>query len=170
MKLWTIHDMRMLRCLDLKLEYRPSLVYSKDFKYVYKWLQNKLGYKNPPVWFWTTRPNVPYVGGYGFEGDVRYLITAEIPEDRIRFIDLAMWSFVLNGHYLAKNEEEWEALENNTPTKEEIELSWDRIFDEKFERDLTWLGEAIPQAVTERLFLSDVLTLEEFKIKSEENG
>ncbi len=160
----------MIRCLESKLEYKPSIVHVwTEFKPAYRWLQKKLGFRNPPVWFWTQRPDVPFAEGYGPVGDTMYLVTAKIPSTRIVYIDYAMWGFIISGQYLALTEKEWDEKEKHPPSPDEIVGSWDRIFQSKLRRDTKWLGRKRLQALTERLLPQDLVNVEQFKIQRKED-
>ena len=95
-----------------------------------------------PIWAWHTRnflhkkPDLR-MSGYGAKGEECVCIEIEIPDNEVLLTDFDAWHFVLNKWYLNtdcwndetyEEDEKWLKTLSDEQRKEEIEKSWQGIY------------------------------------------
>lgn len=89
------------------------------------------------------------------------LLTVEVPISRTVTSDFMAWHCVLNNCYLPVDEAEAEWREDNPPTQEEIEASWERVFYAEILSD--YITDRDPlQVCIDRVYLPEVLDVRPF--------
>lgn len=92
------------------------------YKPAYSWMKTQMHKRLPnysgdfPIWAWFNAPDSDY---HMEENDM--IIEFEVPEDRILISNFGAWHSVLNNQPMYFEDREY--------SKEEIEKSWDLIFD-----------------------------------------
>jgi len=142
MELWTIQTEEAYQILlnTGTLRNNPDKIY-EDFIQPYKWIVKQMDkrIKNHPdnieypLWAWYQwndskhrKPDLRYHHIPKGEKGVR--IHFKIDDDLVLLSDYSTWHYILNGWYLPISEEDsnkYEDILNN----DEMELSWERIFD-----------------------------------------
>ena len=122
-----------------------------------------------PVWAWTVDPRTRgpiEINTYG-DAEGYVLLTLEVPDDRFVLSSLDGYHAILNGWYLSRTKAEDEAMhaDGRTPSAEDIEASWARIFDlhPTSDDEIAWRGaydEADIQACIDRVYLHEVISAE----------
>lgn len=152
MKVWSI---RTEAELDLLLRGKPlSADPSKidpDFARpdAYQWLAKQLAEQVAPpdgviypIWVWQcwngpnrVKPDLRARGHIG-KGQPAVRLTLDIPEHLLLLSDFDSWHCVLNDHYNAVNDEDYQAFaaylageSDQSAIEQEIEQSWQKIFD-----------------------------------------
>jgi hypothetical protein len=152
-----------------------------EFRRAYRWMMEQMGERIPaysrgyPVWAWYyPKPDLRYSGllPLGTRGvRIEFCVLA----DRVLLSDFEAWHSVLNGSYLALNEQEDKAFERLLPgplnsyddlpfdLQERIEKSWERVFDFESLRasDYASLSRYV-QAVIKEIRLEDVRQITPF--------
>lgn len=153
MILWTIQPVEIYKLIQQQGYYvcqpdKSECLKEFGFKDAYNWLVQKMKEKigeppndvEYPVWAWHTwnwknkKPDLRVPRGK--RGEELVCMEIEIPDKDVVLSDFDSWHYVLNNwhHNYAKNEEEWDQLEDwidSLPEEEkqkEIIKSWDNIF------------------------------------------
>lgn len=136
----------------------------------YDWLADRMdamigGRPSPralPLWVWQqwegairARPDLRSAGHLP-QGTKGVRIEIEIDEGAVVLSDFDLWHFVMNGHYIADNEEDSDAFDASVAKKwrysgywnadlpprhrRRIRASWEKIFDLDSVRDADWHG------------------------------
>ena len=140
MILWTIQSVKVLdRILEQK-EYRADWEQIDDlsdqFRNAYTWMALQMERRGislqgrPPVWAWKqwnaerampdlrARAHIP-------SGTKGVRIELDVPDDLVLLSDFETWHAVLNNHVLSYSEKE----HDQTHSREQIEKSWERVFE-----------------------------------------
>lgn len=144
MRLWTIQHQaayeKMLKTGSLRAD-EEHLFCGTDFRYAYDWIAGQMSKRigappekvNYPVWLWYQWEGVhkrPNMRGshryYSPKGTPIVLLTVDVPDNFVLLSDFDMWNTVLNNEYLAVDMADDEGFCRN---QDDIEKSWDRIFD-----------------------------------------
>jgi len=171
MKFWTIQHIDFWNMNKEKeyLEAHPNYIF-KEFSDSYLWMMNQMSqrlenYKgNYPIWLWLKRPDLRCSGHFN-KGEHGVLLEVELNQEEVLISDCMAWHVVLNDGFLAFTEEEDCLFERGllSMTKEE---SWNRIFDYKeLNKYEYWKREEDLQAVIERIKMTKVRLVKEFKAK-----
>lgn len=168
MRLWTIQHIDAWNVAKRKgyLEGNPDYM-EDDLMASYKWMMDRMAERLPgyrggyPVWLWLQRPDLRR-GGHLARGERGVLLEAEMNPEEVLISDFEAWHVVLNNGFLALTESEAERFEaGKLPVSREE--SWSRIFDwRELGKHGYREGEAVLQAVTERLDISGVKSVREF--------
>lgn len=122
-------------------------IVDKSFLEPYKWMAQQMvirGIMPKPksfLWAWHTycaKFPKPDFRTTDFKNQLKhaktlYRITLDIPESKVLLSNFELWHFVLSNSYIPENEDDWEraypSCDICTISKEEIEISWQKIFD-----------------------------------------
>lgn len=138
----------------------------------YGWMRRQMATRLPaysgdwPVWAYTRRPSWRKFHRSWSPESRRDLvrITALVPRDRVLLSDLDLWHLPLNHGYLSLTEAEDNAISQANLSREQIEESWQRIFDldrPAIADEIQWIRSTRPvvQACVDRIFLAEIVSL-----------
>ncbi|MDZ5472701.1 DUF3841 domain-containing protein [Bacillus sp. 31A1R] len=139
----------------------------------YQWMMKQLAKTIPdydgttyPVWVWKRRPNRNEKPSFR-KGNRGVILTLDIPDDQILWSCFHKWDFVMTEHPVTITEDEWNRFDQGQMSREEIEQTWERIFDFDLLRNIDpeWNGVFDPnwiQGVTPRITMDQVKRVERF--------
>ena len=167
MRLYTIQEEDFWKkCQDLGgIFIERQFIDEEFFLRSYEWMRRQMAKRLPaysgdfPVWAWAERPDLRTiywnVKGYPF-----FLLTIEVPADRVLLSDFGDWHIVLNDGYLPIDDADFEREWESPATQEEKEASWERIFDVYGQR---YDSDGRIQACVDRVYLHEVISVRPFK-------
>lgn len=135
-KVWTIQTEAAYE--ELKAEgtlYGDWSRVDKDFKKAYYWLCHQMENRGmrlrgrPPIWAWQTKPDLRH-NAHLEKGEKGVRLELEVPSVELLASNYSAWHCVLNDHYLTSTDAETDkAFSDDGYTRDEIELSWQKVFD-----------------------------------------
>lgn len=140
---------------------------AREMRPVYSWMMKQLRTRIPgsrgqyPIWVWAKpRPDLRW-SGHLPPGTRGIRLECYLPRRRVLLSDFDRWHIVLNGQYLAMNEQDWNKHKNSSPRT--VKKSWKRIFDLSQRRATTWNGPLTHiQGVVESITLDEVVSVRPF--------
>lgn len=145
--LWTIQHEEAYREFEktgILVANDNCLFCGEDLRFAYDWLSDQMRKRigpppkdiHYPVWAWyqwegkRKRMDLRQ-SGYAKRGTPLVQITFEADEDNFLLSDFDAWHSVLMNQYVANDEAEWNWFYNQHPhpQQNDVEPSWDRIFD-----------------------------------------
>jgi hypothetical protein len=100
---------------------------------------------------------------HGNSGDEMVYLEAEIPESRLLPMHYMSWELTVQlGQYLTLPEPEDIAIEERGPTEEEVENSWERIF--QLEKMQEFIPDDTVVCAVDIIYLTEITKFEPFKV------
>ncbi|MFJ5788689.1 DUF3841 domain-containing protein [Lysinibacillus sp. NPDC093197] len=143
------------------------------FPEAYEWMMRQMEKRisncvmeNYPVWLWQRKPS-GNEKALATKGERWVILKLDIPEDRILWSSFDDWHLILNNNPITYNEKEWDSFNERGFVKEEVEKTWERLFDYDWleSRSTEWAGnynEHWMQAVTPRITMDQVKKVTRF--------
>lgn len=134
-----------------------------EFIEAYHWLMKKMNdhipnYQNEyPIWLWTERPDLRRSGHLN-SGEQGVLLKIDIADNRVLLSEFEAWHFVLNRWFFDLDDPE----EESTPSQQELEQSWEMIFNFDLLTNHPNWGTCTLQGVTNHINLSEITLVREF--------
>ncbi|WP_041096416.1 DUF3841 domain-containing protein [Bacillus badius] len=162
---WTIQSAEEWDEIQRKsyLTGNPNFIYP-EFIEAYQWIMKKMKQKIPsyqgeyPVWLWIDRPDLRK-NGHLNPKERGVLLKINIEETRVLFSDFEAWHFVLNKWYF--DLEDFESDKSDF-SQQELEKSWEKIFDIDFLKQHPNWGASTIQGVTNRIEVNEITLIKEF--------
>lgn len=120
------------------------LMLNSEYRYAYEWMASQMRQRigtapdgvHYPVWAWYQRNSKRKrmdlrQSAYAKRGTPMVQITFEADSKDFLLSDFDAWHVVLNNHYLADNEQDWDDFYTNDGDHrtDEIIASWNKVFD-----------------------------------------
>ena len=143
--LWTIQDVPAFEKMQEMgvMEVHDDRFIEPNFVTAYNWLKNKMiehgvtpsnTSQTYPVWAWYKydgKRRVDLRSSHGEKGAHLVRIEFDVPREDVLLSDFCLWHSVLNNCYIGDTEQEEEYYWDNESlfSREDVEKSWEKIFD-----------------------------------------
>ena len=140
---------------------KEEFVYD-SFLSPYLWLMEQMKKRLPkydgefPVWFYQHKPDLRH-SGYLPKGTRSVLLKADLEPDSFLVSDFMTWHLVLNNITFTKDDDGLENIDK--------EVSWERIFDFEFLKELNGEKYILPQITTGAIPVENLKLIREFIAK-----
>jgi hypothetical protein len=112
---------------------------SEGLQWLKEQYKTRLGLDEPVYDLECQMQNLEYLESWCMADHISALIELEIPENNFMILQDTVYSFLQSNSYIAKDEEEWDALnEQNDPDLSLHKENWLRIFDPEFNWEESW--------------------------------
>lgn len=177
--MWTIQDIPAYEKMQETgiLEVPNDNFVTPDYVPAYDWIKTKMLERGLlpssssqvyPVWAWYQlcgQRKVDLRSGQGMKGARLVRIEFDVPRDEVLLSDFCLWHAVLNNGYIGDNEQEDEYYWDNESlfSREDIEKSWEKIFNIAEIQKNPYLCEPELQSIQATLWKIDMDQVREVK-------
>lgn len=143
------------------------------FPEAYDWMVRQMNKRlahtsveNYPVWIWERKPN-RNEKALAPKGKRWVILKLDIPREDILWSSFDEWHAIINNSPIVYDEYEWDEFRKKGFPKEEVEKTWERLFDEEWlsSRPSDWNGDYKKhwkQGVTPRIKMEHVRKVTRF--------
>ena len=97
----------------------------------------------PPIWAWEKKPDLRHNVHIG-KGEKGVRLELEVPSVELLASNFGAWHCVLNDHYLTSTDAETDkAFSDDGYTRDQIESSWQKVFDLDYCTSVAGYGSAV---------------------------